>query len=278
MEGFEFGDLIRKVQEGRETLFEVVEGVDGGKRLEVAFRRLPAAQPTIIEEPPIARAGKRSHVFHDVDAFCEYLNRNCDKNRSLVLADVNHKTIEAVLDDESEIDREVIQLRAMEHPAFTPWGELLDSTIEVTQFAMHCMKYRRAIVEPDGRELAMTFSQVKMSKAIQVSTGAGKKSLNGVIVDIEIAGERKGVPVELPDTIVIEVPIFVGTSAQRIEIDLLVTARGEQVAVTATASDVDVQRIEAFESMVAVIREKTGQLVGMGVVRESEWSVLKQQA
>jgi hypothetical protein len=136
------------------------------------------------------------------------------------------------------------------------------------------MEHRRAIAFPDGRELAMVFSQVKMSKAIQMHSGVGKKSLNGVMVEMEISGERKGVPVELPETIKVHLPLFVGTEPQDIEIDLLVTNRGEDVIVYATAADVEEQRINAFNQMVEMIREQTGHLVGLGQVQNREWNTV----
>lgn len=279
------GYLIRKVQEGQETVFDLLNDEDGDKKIVVTHQRLSPQLPEVIPEPPIARAHARCHRFHDVDTFAAYVKRESETQGTtpLILADVDSRTIKAVLDDQPAdmhdgvYDREIVDLAAVEHPLFTPWAALLDRPAPVLEFALFCMRNRRAIVDPDGRELAMVFSQVKMSKAIQMYSGVGKRSLNGVIVDIEIAGEKKGVPVELPETIAIEVPLFVGTSPQRIEIDLLVTNQGEHVVVFSTAADVEAQRIAAFEEMVAKIREATGQLVGLGTIAQRAWRTLDYQ-
>lgn len=265
-------ELLRTVQAGRETVFDFLDEDDEPiRRIEIARRDL---QPEILPEPPIARAEARNHVFHDLEAFCEYVTRESDAH-CLVLADVNSREIVAVLNETQETDRESVTLKAVEHPLFAPWSQLLDTPISVVGFALFCMKHRRAVVDPDGRELAMTFSQVKMSKAITLQTGVGKKSINGVMVDVEIAGERKGVAVELPETITIEVPLFVGTAPQQIELDLLVTNKGDDVVAFLTAADVERQRIAAFEEMVSTIKATTGRLVGLGCVQHREWKTLR---
>lgn len=267
--------LIRKIPDGQETIFDLLdEGGESVRKIEITRRKLQPELPLSMPEQEIARAKARSHVFNDIVAFSEYLNREASDISSLVLADVNSRTITAVLDEDQEGDREMVTLRAVEHPLFTPWGRMLGEAVSVVDFALFVMQHRRAVVVPDGRELAHTFSQVKMSKAIQMWTGTGKKSLNGVICEVEIAGERKGAPVELPETIAIETPLFVGTSPQRIELDLLVTNIGERVVVYATAADVEEQRIKAFEEMVAILKEKTGQLVGLGQVQHRAWDLV----
>lgn len=264
--------LIRKVRAGSETIFDLIgEDGDSVRRIEIAHRQLKAELPEQMPEADVARAKARSHVFNDLNTFSEYLKRWAIESTSIVLADVNSRTITAVLDESDGNDRETVTLKAIEHPLFTPWATLLKQPTPVVAFSLFVMEHRRAIIQPDGRETAMIFSQVKMAKAIQMYTGVGKKSLNGVVVDIEIAGEKKGVPVELPETITIKLPLFVGTSPQGIELDLLVTNRGDDVIVYATAADVEEQRIKAFEEMVAKIREATGQLVGLGQVSHRDW-------
>jgi hypothetical protein len=270
----EIKDLIRQVVEGQESIFDLSKSTDDVKRIEITRQQLPAPIPQQMPEAAVARAKARSHVFNDVEAFSDYLNRWADKDASVVLADVESQKIVAVLNEDDPQDREIITLEAIEHPLFTPWAALLEKPIPVIQFALFIMQNRRAVLTPDGRELAMVFSQVKMSKAITMHTGVGKKSLNGVIVDVEIAGEKKGVPVELPETIKIQAPLFVGTSPQAIEIDLLVTNQAESVVVYCTAADVEEQRIMAFEEMVAKIKEATGQLVGLGQIAHRDWATV----
>lgn len=267
-------ELIRKVTDGEETVFDLLRSEDGtAHEVKISKRTL---QPEAVVEKAVARAKARDHVFNDIEAFGNYLSRETAEETAVVLADVNSRTITAVLDEATNTDRETITLKALEHPLFTPWGRLLNCPIPVIDFSLFVMKHRRSVVEPDGRELAMVFQQVKMSKAIQIYKGVGKRSLNGVIVDIEIAGEKKGVPVELPEMIAIEVPLFVGTGKQRIELDVLVTdEKGDNVVVYLTAADVEQQRIVAFEEMVTRLKEQTGLLVGLGEIKHRDWVVVR---
>lgn len=265
----EVSELLRKVTSGNETVLDV----DGHGGMEVRSRVLQPEVPEYMPEPPIARADARNHVFHDVGAFCEYLQVEGSKDGTLVLADAKARTVTAILDENDESDREIVTLHAIEHPLFTPWGNLLDRPVPVLEFAMHAMKHRRAVIEPDGKELALTFSQLKMSKSITIATGVGKRSLNGVMVEMNIGGEVRGQAVELPEAITIACPLFIGTAPQNIAIDLLVTDQNDKIVVVAVAPDVEAQRIDAFENFVATIREQTGYLVGLGEARHRGWKV-----
>lgn len=276
MEHNDVAEFLRTVVEGTENILDVATeiGEDG-----IATKRLAFGRRTLRPEPPVepvvSRARARAHVFNDLDAFAEYLKREAEGISSLVLADVAKREILAVLEEDSESDREIVSMAAVEHPLFTPWAEMLDRPVPVLEFALFAMKNRRAIIEPEGRELALTFSQVKASKSITTQVGVGKKSINGMMVELEIAGEKKGVPVELPEVIKVELPLFVGTEAQVIEIDLLVTEGREGIVVFATAADVEEQRIRAFEQMVGLLKEATGLLVGLGRIQQREWATVR---
>jgi hypothetical protein len=264
----QISDLIRSVIPGRETIFQLAESLEeGGDRLEVSFRELPRALP---DEPEIARPLARSHVFHSIETFAGYLNE-----KSLALADVDSMMIGAVLDETLDHDREEVYFAAKIHPAFAPWHALLGKVTPVIDFAVHCMKYRRTIVQPDGYELAEVMSQVKASKAVTKWVGVGKKSINGVMVELEIAGERKGTPVELPDTIAIECPIYIGNTPVHIEIDLLVTEVREQIVVYCTSTQFEAAKIEAFQQFVQTLTETGNGTVGFGTLGHREWRLVK---
>lgn len=272
------GELIRKVAEGQETVFDLSTDLDGNRKLVVERRELRPELPKQMPVADIARAKARNHVFYDVGAFGLYLNRCGSTDQTLILADVSKQTIVAVIDESIDTDREMVSLRTVQHPLFTPWAKLLNQAIKVVDFSLFIMQNRRAVLVPDGRELAMVFQQMKMSKAVTVQTGIGKKALNGVMVDMEIAGEKRGSLVELPDSIEILVPLFVGTKPQRVIIDLLVTASpSDEVVVYCTASDVEAAKIAAFEEMIDDIRNDTSMLIGFGEVSHREWDTVPLQ-
>ena len=274
------GEMLRAVAEGNETVFDIVTSIDpetnvGTKRLEVVRRKLMPELPKPFPVPDIARARARNHVFNEVTAFAAYLSRCGGVDTSLILADVNKQIIEAVLDESGEFDREHVQLQAVPHPLFTPWATLLNKPIKVMDFSLFIMQNRRAVVQPDGRELAMIFQQIKMSKAVTVNQGAGKKSLNGVMVDVEIAGQKQGMAVELPEDITIHVPLFVGSAPQNVVIDLLVTpGPQDDVLVYCTCADVQSAKMLAFEDMLRQIGDQTEMLVGFGQLDYRDWDTV----
>lgn len=275
-ESNDIAGFLRSINEGQENVIDVISEVDQEgkyvKRLAFGSRKL---QPEPPQEAAVATAKARSHEFNDLDAFAEYLKREADGDGCVVLADVSRRQFLAVLDEHEPTDREIVSMAAVEHPLFTPWGQMLDRAVPVLEFALFAMKNRRAVIEPEGRELALTFSQVKASKSITTQVGVGKKSINGMMVELEIAGEKKGVPVELPEVIKVELPLFAGTEPQVIEIDLLVTEGREGIVVFATAADVEEQRILAFQQMVDRLKQETGMLVGLGRVQHREWVTVR---
>ena len=270
--------LIREANPGQETVFDLLDqGGESVRTIEVRRRELAPELPQVLEEPGHKENLARSHSFHDVNAFCDYLKSQPGLTDVLILAEVADRKLTAVLNETScATDRERITLRAVEHPLFTPWNRLLEGCTEVIDFSLFCMRNRRAIVEPNGRDVALVFQQVKMSKQVEVNAGVGTKAINGVMCQVSIAGEVKNELMELPETIAIEVPLFLGTSPQRIEIDLTITEQRGGVFVFATASDVEAQQVAAFEEMVAKIKSADipGAIAGLGCVQHREWERL----
>lgn len=268
--------LLRRIVPGKETVFDVASDLDDdgvGNRLEVGMRDLP---PLPIE-PVIAGAKARDHVFHSLSHFGEYVSRESVGERCVVLADVDSRTIRAVLNEDDEWDRESIEFQAKTHPMFAPWEALIGKAIPVLEFALHVMQHRNAVAEPDGRELALMFSQIKASKSITKHVGVGPKSLNGVVIELQIGSEKSEVEVDLPESIAIDVPLFVDSDPVLMQLDLLVTEKREELVVFITAPELESARLKSFESMVAELRQQTGEIVGLGRVRHRKYETLDVQ-
>jgi hypothetical protein len=268
--------LIRRVPEGQETIFDLMaEGGERVRKIEISRRKLQPEAPVQMPEPEVARAKARSHVFHDVATFSRYINRESSaEDCSIVLADVQARQIVCVLHEDEDTDRESVSFAATDHPLFKPWLGMLNKPIDATEFALFCQKYRRTIIQPNGKELALVFSQIRMAKTVTVAQGVGKKALNGVMVEIEIAGQKQDSLIDLPDSITIKCPLFIGSEPLEIEIDLLVAEKNNQVVVYATAPDIEAKQVEAFESIVEKVREDSGLLVGLGQVKHRDWEVV----
>lgn len=267
-------NLIRKVTAGNETVFDLRQ--DGEvRRVEITNRQL---KPELrIEEAPLARDPARSYVFHDLDSFSLFCNRECDISSAVVLADVDAQIITAVLDDRSGFEREVVSFVAKIHPLFAPWLAMLNKPIPVLEFALFAQRYRRSILVPNGRDLAMMFAHIKVSKSIEINKGIGSTALNGIMVTTDIAGAKKDVVVDLPEEIHLRCPIFCGTEPQTIELDILVTEVKETIVVYLTSPFLDELRISAFEEMVKTLKEAcTDLLIGMGKANFTPWLTVSQ--
>jgi len=271
----EVATLLREVIDGGETIFDFKE-VDGVRRIEVARQMLPSVIQT--EEIPIARADARAHEFHDIESFADYCNRNCNATQSIALADCEEMQIQTVLDESIERGRETISFHAKTHPLFKCWNDLIHSgAVSVQDFAKFVQQNRRTIAAPDGRECAMMFSQIKLSKTITVQRGTGRKSLNGVMIQTEIAGQKQDMQVDLPEELELCVPVFIGTDPVRIVIDVMVTERREsEVVVIVTCADLQAIKIAAFESFVATFRSRSKTLIGLGRIESTEWEHVPQ--
>jgi hypothetical protein len=189
---------------------------------------------------------------------------------------VDNRVITAVIDESDETDREMVTLEAKFHPQFEPWRLLLDKPTRVKGFALHCMKHRRSVIDPDGRELALTMSQVKASKKVEQWSGVGNGSINGIRVELAVASEKKGELVEIPENIVIELPIFLGTKPQRVTIDLTIDQVDGETIVFCTSADFEEAVQATFAEMIKQLKKASPEsLIGFGLVKHEDWRQLE---
>lgn len=274
--GTKIADFLRTVPKGNENAIELSElGLsDGGKARVVALQNRQL-QP----EPPIApdraESPRRQHIFHDVEGFGRYLEAYKSKH-TVVLADVPNVTIHAVLDETAENGFEVVTLQPQTHPLFAPWQKLLaNEAVDILSFARFVLQHRRSIIKPDGLETALLFGQVRAASKVTLQKGVGKKSVNGLVVETEIQSDRQAEPVDLPDTLTIRCPLYVGTPAVDLEIDLLTAVIADSVAVIVSSSHVLEAEVEAFAGMVSALGEIEGIVVGLGRPEHDSWIYLR---
>jgi len=272
-------DFIRDVRKGQENVLDLVRqvGQDGTEHIVVGLqnRELQPEQPKapIREETPA-----RCHQFHDIDAMTSYLEQYGTEH-TVVLADVKAGAFSAVIDESQENGIEVIGCKPLIHPLFEPWDGMFDSTVPVLEFAKFIMQHRRAVTHPDGRELALMFSQITAKSNVTLNRGSGSKSINGVMVEVKIEGSSttRTEPHELPDSITIEVPIYVNQIAQRIELDLMVSMDGNnEVVVYVSASGLLEAKVRSMLDMLTTLRSALDVgTIGLGTVKHIEWDYLE---
>jgi len=273
--------ILRRIEKGAETALDVArealgEGPDAKEKVSIvlANRKLQPEDP----RPPLrAESPPRAHVFNDVAGFVAYLEKFGTRG-TVILADVAAQRIGAVLNETAGDGRELLSLAPVLHPLFAPWAAVIDDAIEIGKFALFLTKHRSAIVH--GREIALLFSQVRIAKHITIHKGHGLKALNGVICQTEVQGAKSDVPVELPESITLHVPIYAGTEAQDIEVDLTLLDSDESVAVALTSANLQEAATRTFEAMLAAIRDCLGKsddppALGLGRLGYGDWKYLK---
>lgn len=248
---------------------------DGGKHLIVEMRTLnpePPAFPTRMETPP------RDHLFYDAEGFVSYLQKFGTPN-TVILADQKTGRIEAIIDENSMRGVEVISLFPQIHPRWQPWDALIGKTIPLSAFVDFLRNNRRAVFGGDndgGRSLLLALSQIRASTEVELCEGSGKNSMNGIMIKTRIQGKESSSLAELPETIKIKTPIFIGEQDVQIEMDLILdTAEGGKIVTARIASaDLLEAKIAAFEKIVDLIRGMDLWTVSYGSERRGAWNYL----
>jgi len=264
-------DSLREVLEGDESVIKATQEMLGDeKQVTLRFGREPMT-PKRTESPP------RDHRFYDYRIFESYLEQYGGEN-TVVLADVQAGKFSAVLDDTKKDQFEIVTFTPQVHPALVPWYQLTkgDAT-SVGRFSDFVMRNRRIVIDPDGKDLAFMFRQVKAAKNVEMNTGIGPNAVNGVICELNIQGTVRKEPVELPETITLHTPIFVDCPAVDIEFDLLVsleeTPRGEKVVVNIGSADMTEKVLIEYETMLVEI--ETPGLKGRGSIEHGDWGYVR---
>lgn len=253
--------LLREMADGTETIFDIAEELEAGTTTKrIAFQRRQL-QPEPSPEPRRFESPARNHTFHSLDSLSEFLTQYGTEN-SILFVDAPALSCGLIIDAKAERGIETCDVHLQVHPAFAHWEGFLSRDVPIKMFAEFLMSRRRDVVQPDGLELAHTFAQVKASTKITSEVGTGKNAINGVMCEVNIAGKLNQTPVDLPDSIEIEIPLFIGSEVQRLTIDLLVTTRGtNEVVVIATCSDLVERRLKALDSAIIELREEHSDLI-----------------
>jgi hypothetical protein len=269
----EFTKVLETVSNGERKLIDLSGGPEA-RKITVEMRKLNPEDPRPpkrSESPPVA------HEFLSAVSLGDFLGRyGCAA--TVVFADVLAEKIHAVLDQKAKDGFQVVVMTPQIHPLWKPWAELAGRWIDVKEFAGFVAQNRRSVAFPDGRELALTLSQVRASVAVEIQTGRGKSAVNSLSVRTRIQGgtEQSDV-VELPETIRLNVPLYVDTDAVDVELDLCIEASAEgKVAVIVSSGMVAEARFKAFENMVAAVKARAPAeaIVSFGRPKHESWDYL----
>ncbi len=254
------GQALSQVAFGEKTILDIVEE-NGVKKVE--FKLVNEAKPLALTPP-------RSHEFTAVDGYVNYLKAVAPK--AVVLCNALSGRCQAVLDESRSGGVEVVDFTPQLHPTFAAWNAIFGQRMSATDLATFIQKNRRAI--KDGAALASSLRQIKASTKIELHEGQGNGSTNGVTVTTKIQGKEANKDIDIPDTIVIETPLFVDSQkSAKIELDLLLegVSGGTGVLATITAPGLDVLRFEELKEYAAKFE---GFQFGFGTVQHGAWKFI----
>lgn len=272
-------DLLTQVQVGQATALTIEKDVKPGvTTIQVSQRAVNAEDP---RAPKRAETPKRCHAFLTAASLGDYLKKYGNPD-TVIYADSDAGQITAILTETAKDGVEAMTMRPKVHPSAAPWRAIAGKTIELATFLDVILQNRRAITKPDAKELITILSQLKATKKIEVQRGRGTKTLNGVMVEFELQGKINKEIVEIPETMTIVVPIFLGTEASRIDLDLTIDGDanedGMAVMVRISASQWAEAELAAFEAMIGTAQEHAGKNVGLtvlGAPNHKPWDYLK---
>lgn len=273
--------LIRQVTQGQETTLDVVKDIvgDGDEKaprtiLSVINRQVNPEQP---DEPKKARSPRRAHTFHTAETLTAYLEKHTGDN-VVCLMDVDQQAAVIVLDETAKDGFETVTLRPMPHPIYREWLTVIGGFNRLKIVALFLLKHRTQIVEPDGRELALTFAQVRVSKDVEMWAGLGNGAVNGVKVKTTVEGASQDNVVQLPEQVTIAIPLFVGQSPTQLTLDLTVDTVNEEVGLHITAPTLLDAVTANFQAMVdAITVSLPNAVVGLGAMEYDNWHTVRSQ-
>jgi hypothetical protein len=240
---------------------------NGGKTVRVTFEdRL--VTPERAESPP------RAHMFHDVDGFAEYLAANKTEH-TVVLADVAGRVVSAVLNDRAEKQFEIVTYKPQVHPLFAPWMEQIGTTCRLEQFTQFLMANRRVVIEPKGKELVYTLSQIRASDEITIRKGFGQGAVNGIMCKTTIQSETKAEAVDVPEILRLRMPLFVGTEEIEFEVDLMMLTAKSEIFVELTSAELAERMLDVFERQLGEIDKIDGIITTLGRTAYSRWDYVQ---
>jgi hypothetical protein len=248
--------------------------LEGGKEeVTLNLQRKPII-PERMESPA------RAHTFHDADGFIKYLQANKPTDGvMMVLADVTAKRIIAVLNDKAAKGFENITLQPPYHPEFILLSNLVNKTLEITDFAKMVLRNRSVTHASKigdttaARDIALLFSQITVSKKVTACTGAGNKSTNGVMVETSIsAGANTQQPIALPEAIKFKVPIYLNTEEVIFDITIKLAHDEVDVYIVTDAPELELRKFEVFEKILEPIKAMEGVLVSYGTPATENWN------
>lgn len=267
--------LLTRILEGHRTILDVNQ-MDGVRQVNFSLQRLPAPDPKhqIRLESPA-----RQHFFYEAASFAAYLLRYGTKGDVVAYFDPSIEQAWAIMNERAEGGVETLTFKPQVHPLWAPWAELVRrGRVPLQQFRDFVNMHRRAVHSPPGRALALMLAQIRAAIEVTIHDGRGRNALNGIVVKSNVQGVETKEVIDIPEEISLEVPLYVGEPAQKVDMDLVLDASPDgSVTVQIAAGGVQEARVFAFDRMMTTVRESLRQIdavVAYGSPVHRPWNYL----
>ncbi len=247
--------ILEAISEDRTTI-DVAKALleDGKERVSLVVRQEPVVRERL-------ESGPRAHRIDTWMGVVAYVEKYHTEN-TVIFADARAERALVVIDERAATGVETLTFQPQVDAEFTPWADLIAvGEIAAPDLATFIRANRRTIVDPDGKELALLFSQMRTATAIRLDQGRGGKSVNGVVVETKIQGQKKSELVDIPETVKVRCPIFFDEEPVDLEVDLDAYTQGQpgmtQILVRVSAPGYVKARQQGFDAIITAISEET---------------------
>lgn len=277
-------EILRQVKKGRESTLDIARQTLGDGREAVTYTVVDRKAQDERPAPPVrAESPRRAHRFASLEGFVDWLTRYGTMDTT-VWADLDGLVFYGVLDERALNGVEVVSFRPPIDPSFKPWYALISNDsgstnatnafdpdcagggVEIAAFSLFVRAHRRIVTEPDPRALALRLGQITVSETVTIRRGVGVSSVNGVMCETTIAGEKSPhvEAVELPETLTLRTPLFLGRDPVDLTVDLTVLPvkrdTGTAVYVMATCPDLEALVAQEFRAMLDGVTDRIARI------------------
>ncbi len=135
------------------------------------------------------------------------------------------------------------------------------------------MKTFGYLLKPDAITIQSLYAQIRYSRVIHVAFGDSPGTANVIETMTEVKGNSAKSPVDLPDQLTVECPLFYGEGNQQILVDLKVDTSTECPRIRISLRDADAKRLEAIQAMMAKVQKLLPPevTVAIGVLDYQPW-------
>jgi hypothetical protein len=224
--------------------------------------------PERFETPP------RAHVCHEAFTFQNYIDAN-KTGDTVILMDVENEKVYAILDDKAARGYEIILLAPALDPRYQMLQEtMLNKRLRPKKFAEAVLMNKEIIAADDDKDksLPMILKQITIANVIKATEGTGAKSMNGVVCETTIKAGTGSEEIILPESIVVETPIYLKTEIKRFSIQIVVIPESStEVTICTKSPEAALAKCQVFEKMIEPLQEIEC-LTGFGKPVYGQWN------